>query len=281
MRFGASSVRIQNATVSADYPGSVFASAQHDDRHRPHPGRVARSAAAMSSRAGGLDAAVAVRPAARAGARQRVARVRDPRAASVGVVPVGRARDGAARPGAGRRDRHRVHGRRRRLLQEVARRARSPTSRTSPPSRWSAGWRSGGSSATSTSDYTDQLWFAAVVLCIFMATNALNFAMVAARDLVRRRRPDAAHAALVRHGAAVGVRDGAADRQRRVHVRTSRDRVGRPGRRRPVRLPLHPAHQRAGRGSRRANSASGRANSRRCRWGCCRLCCRRSRCATR
>ena len=90
---------------------------------------------------------------------------------------------------------------------------------------------------------TDPLWFAAAVFGIFMAANALNFLLIATYAVIALGVP-----ARTLRGSFVttlpSIRDGAAHRRRRVRVRASRHRVGRPDRGDLLRLPLHRADQR-------------------------------------
>ena len=89
--------------------------------------------------------------------------------------------------------------------------------------------------------FDDPLGFAAVVLAAFMATNALNFLMVATATWYGYRfLPQAA--AQLRHRAALAVRDRPADRERGLHLRPARHGLGRPGGGRALRVPVHPAH---------------------------------------
>ena len=130
--------------------------------------------------------------------------------------------------------------------------------------------------------YGDPLWFAAVVLGTFLATNTLNFAMVAAAVALRLRHPGPRHAA---RRSSPRCRRSSRPALLTASVAFTYGHLGhglgRPGRRRALRLPLHPAHERPGAGARRGTDASARASSPRCRWACSRRCCRRSRCATR
>ena len=63
------------------------------------------------------------------------------------------------------------------------------------------------------------------------------------------RRAGARAAGVLRHRAAVRVRHRPADRRRRLHLRPPRRGLDRPRRGRPAGLPVHPAHQRPGRGA--------------------------------
>ena len=165
-------------------------------------------------------------------------------------------------PAPGRGARAGVRARRRVGLAAVARRATSSNfGDLRRPSRCVGGlaihWLAGDFDPRN----GDPLWFAAVVLFTFIAANTLNFLMVAAAAWFAYGVPVAQ---LMLRSFVTALPSefatGAADRQRRLHLRPPRHGLGRPGRRDPVRLPLHPAHQRPGPGARRgADQAHARA----------------------
>ena len=200
---------------------------------------------------------------------------------SLGRVPRDRARDGAARAGAGGALRsastvatapffRRPFGPRVRRRRPSARCSRSP-----------AGSWSDGPSATRRDD--DTALVRGSSCSSSWRPTSLNFALdrarppayddgfrpwSQARSLFLTVLPSEFATALLTAGVA-------------FTLRAARHRRGRPRRRRAVRLPVHPARERAGRGARRgARAAHARARVAAGRPALAR-CCRRSRCATR
>ena len=283
VRFAASSARIQIATRRADYGECVDATHGHRRSSSPLILVAARRRRRADEPRRGLAAAVAARPAVRARGRQRDARASRSGPAALGLVPRARAGDGAARAGA-RPSRSALACT---LIDaRLQPRARStgcwPTSPRSRRSRSSAASRS----TSLAGDFDPRYGRRAVVRRRrprrFMATNTLNFADGRGGARYRLRRAACATCcgpfvtALPSEFATGLLTAGVA-----FTLRPPRHGVGRARRRRALRLPLHPAHERPGRRSAARSSRSARASWPRCRSACSRRCCRRSRCATR
>ncbi len=217
-------------------------------RRDPHRGTLV--GAAYTSRADDWAPLSLLGPALRARVRQRAARLRDQGPAAVGLVPVDRPGDGAARPGAGRRARGSPARWSTASCRDAPSTACSSTSPRSRRSRCSAASRSTPWSATSTPRYGD----AAVVRRRRLRRRSWRPTRSTSRWSPRR--PRIGYGVPVRQmlGSFVTAlpsefATAPADRERRLHLRPSRHGVGRSGRGDPLRLPLHPAHERPGRGS--------------------------------